>query len=41
MVYYWSLNDSKAPQVSGSFLSILAKLNNALDWMIPTFPLTS
>ena len=29
MVFYFSLSDSKSPQVSGTLLSILADLNNA------------
>ena len=30
MVFYWSLSDSKSPQLSRTFLSILAVLNNAV-----------
>ena len=30
MVFHWSLNDNKLPQVSMTFLSILADLNNAV-----------
>ena len=41
MVFHWSLSDSKFPQVSRTFLSILAVLNNALVWMVPTHPPTS
>ena len=36
MVFHWSLNDSKSPQVSRTFLSILAVLNNAVVWMVST-----
>ena len=38
MVFHWSLSDSKSPQVSRTFLSILAVLNNAVVWMVSTFP---
>ena len=41
MVFHWSLSDSKSPQVSRSFLSILAVLSNAIVWMVSTRPLTS
>ena len=34
MVFHWSLNDSKSPQVSRTLLSILAVLNNVVVWMI-------
>ena len=30
MVFHWILIDSKSPQVSRTFLSILADVNNAL-----------
>ena len=40
MVYHWSLSDSKSPQVSRTFLSILAVLNNAVVWMVYTRPPT-
>ena len=30
MVFHWGLGDSKSPQVSRIFLSILAVLNNQL-----------
>ena len=30
MVFFWSLSDSKSPQVSRTLLSILAVLNNAV-----------
>ena len=36
MVFHWSLNDSKSPQVSRTLLSILTVLNNALAWMVCT-----
>ena len=35
MVFYWSLGNSKSPQVSGT-LSILADLVNAVVWMVST-----
>ena len=41
MVFHWSLSDSKSPQVSGTLLSILAVLNNAVVWMVSTRPPTS
>ena len=41
MVFHWSLSDSKSPQVSRTFLSILAILNNAVIWMVSTRPPTS
>ena len=41
MVFHWSLSDSKFPQVSRTFLSILAVLCNAVVWMLSTFPPTS
>ena len=41
MVFHWSLNDSKSPQVSRTLLSILAVLNNAVVWMVSTRPPTS
>ena len=34
MVFHCSLSDSKSPQVSQTFLSILAVLNNAVVWMV-------
>ena len=34
MVFQWSLSDSKSRQVSRTFLSILADLNNALVGMV-------
>ena len=41
MVFHWSLNDSKCPQVSRTFLSTLAVLNNVVVWMVSTRPPTS
>ena len=41
MVFHWSLSDNKPPQVSWTLLSILAVLNNAVDWMVSTRPPTS
>ena len=35
MVFYWSLSDSKSPQVSMTLLSILAVLKNVV-WMVST-----
>ena len=37
MVFLWSLSDSKS-QVSRTLLSILANLNNAVVWMVSTYP---
>ena len=39
--FYWSLSDSKSPQVSRNLLSILADLNNAVVWIVSTRPLIS
>ena len=36
MVSYWSLSDSKSPQVSRTPLSVLADLNNAVLWIVST-----
>ena len=36
--FHWSLSDSKSPQVARALLSILAVLNNAVIWMVPTHP---
>ena len=36
MVFYWSLSESKSPQVSWILLTILAILNNAVVWMVST-----
>ena len=41
MVFHWSLSDSKSPQVSRTLLSILADPNNAVVWIVSTFPLIS
>ena len=41
MVFHWSLSDSKSPQVSRTFLGILAVLNNVVFWMVSTCPLIS
>ena len=41
MVFYWSLSDSKTPQVFRTLLSILAVLNNTVVWMVSTRPPTS
>ena len=41
MVFHRSLSDSKSTQVSGTLLSILAVLNNAVVWMVSTGPSTS
>ena len=41
MVFLWSLSDSKSPQVSRTFLCILADLNNAVVWMVSTCPIIS
>ena len=41
MVLYWSLSDSKSPQVSRTLLSILAVFNNAVVWMVSTRPPTT
>ena len=38
---YWSLSNSKSPQVSRTLLSILADLNIAVVWMDSTRPRTS
>ena len=41
MVFHWSLSDSISPQVSRTLHSILAVLNNVVDWMVSTCPHTS
>ena len=41
MVFHWSLSDSNSHQVSGTLLSILAVLNDAVVWIVSTRPLTS
>ena len=39
--FYWSLSDSKSPQVFRTLRSILADLNNDVLWMVSTRPLIS
>ena len=41
MVFHWSLSDSKSPQISRTFLSILAVLNYAVIWIVFARPTTS
>ena len=41
MVFYRRLSDSKSPQVFRTILSILAIFNNAVVWMVSTWPPTS
>ena len=41
MVFHWSLSDSKSPQVTRTFLSILDNLNNAVIWMVSIHTLIS
>ena len=41
MVFHWSLNDSKFPQVSRTRLRILAVLSNTVVWIASTRPTTS
>ena len=41
MFFYWSLSDSKSPQVSRTLLSILAVLSNAVVWIVSIRPPTS
>ena len=36
MSFHWTLSDSKSPQVSMTFLSILAVFNNVVVWMVST-----
>ena len=38
---FWSLSDNKSPQVSRTFLGILAVPNNDVVWMVSTCPPTS
>ena len=38
MVFHWSLNDSKSPQVPRTLLSILVVLSNAVVWIVSTRP---
>ena len=41
MLFYWSLSDTKSPQVSRTFLSIRADLNNTAVLMVATSPFIS
>ena len=41
IVFHRSLSDSKSPQVSRTFLSILTVLSNAVIWIVSTRPPTS
>ena len=41
MVFTWSLSESKSPQVSRIFLSILAYINNAVVWTVSARPVIS
>ena len=41
MVFHLSLNNCKSPQVSRTFLGILAELNYAVVWLISSCPLIS
>ena len=41
MVFLWGLRDSKSPQIPSTILSILADLNNAVVWRVPTRPVIS
>ena len=41
MVFHWRLSDSKPLQVSRTLLSNLAVFNNAVVWMVSTWPPTS
>ena len=41
MVFHWSLSLSKSPQVSRTFLSILAVFNSAVVWMVSSRSSTS
>ena len=41
MVFYWSLSDSKSPQVSRTLLGILADLSNTIVSMVSAPPLIS
>ena len=38
MFFYWSLSDSKSPQVFRTFLSILTDLNNSVVWTVSIRP---
>ena len=39
IVFRWSLSGRKSPQVTGTLLSILAVLNNAVVWIVFTHPI--
>ena len=41
MVFYWSLSESKIPQVSGTLLNSLTGFHNVVVWMVSTRPLVS
>ena len=41
MVFHWCLSDCKSPYVFRTLHSILADLNNVVDWMVSTRPLIS
>ena len=41
MVFHWSLNDSKSPQVSRTLLCILAVFKNAVVWVVSNCPPSS
>ena len=41
MVFHWILSECKSPQVPWTLLSILASLNNAVNWMVSNLPLIS
>ena len=38
MIFYWGLGDSKSPQVSRTFLSILVDLSDVVVWMVSVRP---
>ena len=38
MVFHWNLSDGRSPQVSRTFLSILADLSNDVVWMFSACP---
>ena len=40
-ILYWNLSDNKSPQVSRTFLSIRADLNNSVVWVASILPLIS
>ena len=41
MVFHWTLSDSKCPQVTRTFPSILSNRNNAVVWNVSTLVLIS